>query len=1116
MKDKNKDINKVEGKIFRLHKSANNSLRDWSQSNVIGQKERDEILDPTGADAKNEITSIPSPFARIDLIKTAFNEINQIQQNSKDKKCHLDGNTIFHKMVSETLDVAEIFFNFPNFEDKFEIINWDKSQIKMIGDVSPILRDSLKIFFKQDESTYNFDKVDSMYLLNYKGEGTPNPDLNIIGATSPSTLFFSSNNDLSYIGRYIQFEKFKPFDKDNFTPLYKRDFEFIKYLFSFRKSNTNFNNLFPEFDSYLELTFKYLEEEKKAIIRNLEDNYYNNNYDPFVNKIEILGNDIYCRKQNPALIKDKSQFVIRPDLELNVQNLPLIIPNEKNSANYTDLIYINDKWSSTYQININDISKDINNRTLPNSGEKYPYHVLEDFFEDKLIGMIHPINNDSFFSGEDNSDIEYNEEYGFLIPLKKAYFDYFTPNSLYGRIGGKNRFEFERINNYSIKAILRIPIKGKGKNEYIEYYKIYSEFSDKETVDPQIIIKRFGLSVFPLIKFNEGEMPFYNVALIDTNYENSSKIEIELYKSNSKIDFNKFERLNSSTNTLGLNLYSIQDNFDFMQLKFDSEYSCVIIPKFQNHQGNNIFKFAVDFGTTNTHIEYYENESGPKPFEIEDDKQIHKLNTNYDKEDEIKTAFNQYIIPEIINKDSNYNFPIRTVILESNKIKKGNNLFVLNEVNIPFVYEKSNIDVKNNNITSNIKWNHKEKEKTEKFLEYLIIAMRNKVLINNGKLNETKIIWSYPTSLSTFGKSLLESYWNELCKKYFNIKKERIFKISESIAPYYYFSKKKGAIADVLSIDIGGGTTDIVFVENKTPKLLSSFRFAANNVFGDGIANSLENNSFIQFYEEKLKECEIEIPKGINKDSSIDLTTFYFSIAKNKDFKDKNFKYEEELIKDSQLKYIFLIFYTSIIFHTAKLLKANDCKSPNHITFTGNGSRILNIIGDDKQIELLTSKIFKGVFDNDNKIKIIRNKENPKEATAKGSLLQIDRTTDEVDLNVIKKIYNPFDENELDSIDGNCKSKLIDEVKEFYKIFTAINKEIDYKDKFNTDFSMLIKIDEIFRSDDLTKYINYKINERVEENKSLGEGNEIDETMFFYAIEGIMKEINTMILKYNQ
>ena len=36
---------------------------------------RATIEDPDGARAKNEITSIPSPFARIDLVKTAFREI---------------------------------------------------------------------------------------------------------------------------------------------------------------------------------------------------------------------------------------------------------------------------------------------------------------------------------------------------------------------------------------------------------------------------------------------------------------------------------------------------------------------------------------------------------------------------------------------------------------------------------------------------------------------------------------------------------------------------------------------------------------------------------------------------------------------------------------------------------------------------------------------------------------------------------------------------------------------------------------------------------------------------------------------------------------------------------
>ncbi len=110
-------------KIFRLYKEGTSTYEDWNNSPVFpyNSASRDTIEDPDGASARHEITSIPSPFARIDLIKTAFKEVcNRINTQ---ERLNLDGKTIFHKMVSDTLDVAEIFFNLDKYTGKVEVIN---------------------------------------------------------------------------------------------------------------------------------------------------------------------------------------------------------------------------------------------------------------------------------------------------------------------------------------------------------------------------------------------------------------------------------------------------------------------------------------------------------------------------------------------------------------------------------------------------------------------------------------------------------------------------------------------------------------------------------------------------------------------------------------------------------------------------------------------------------------------------------------------------------------------------------------------------------------------------------------------------------------------------------
>ena len=62
--------------------------------------------------------------------------------------------------------------------------------------------------------------MDCIYLLNYVDSTGPEI-MNIIGATSPATLFFTSAINLSYVKKKIKFGSDSPFD-DDYKPLYRR------------------------------------------------------------------------------------------------------------------------------------------------------------------------------------------------------------------------------------------------------------------------------------------------------------------------------------------------------------------------------------------------------------------------------------------------------------------------------------------------------------------------------------------------------------------------------------------------------------------------------------------------------------------------------------------------------------------------------------------------------------------------------------------------------------------------------------------------------------------------------------------------------------------------------
>ena len=134
-------------KVFRLHQD-NNTLIDWQQSQPYSTNVINQIKDPNGATSRNEITSIPSPFARIDLVKNAFKEVNVLG---------LDGNTIYHKMVSDSLDVGQIFFNYPKFKNLVNVVYWDKTNdlqgLKQSQIASHrVVGETLEMYMQQDRT----------------------------------------------------------------------------------------------------------------------------------------------------------------------------------------------------------------------------------------------------------------------------------------------------------------------------------------------------------------------------------------------------------------------------------------------------------------------------------------------------------------------------------------------------------------------------------------------------------------------------------------------------------------------------------------------------------------------------------------------------------------------------------------------------------------------------------------------------------------------------------------------------------------------------------------------------------------------------------------------------
>ena len=198
-------------------------------------------------------------------------------------------------------------------------------------------------------------------------------------------------------------------------------------------------------------------------------------------------------------------------------------------------------------------------------------------------------------------------------------------------------------------------------------------------------------------------------------------------------------------------------------------------------------------------------------------------------------------------------------------------------------------------------------------------------------------------------------------KKYFSNNINNIIPVTESIAPYEYYKRGFGANANMVNIDIGGGTTDVLISENGDIKHISSFRFAANSIFGNGYGdnNGLKKNGIINQFDAQLEQLisdnlknDSEIKDIYNnlkqKNDSADLATFFFSLVENEKL-GGSINFSEILMKDDSQKMVFVIFYVAIIYHLAQIMKLKTIKMPRYLSFSGNGSKIIQILTTDKK-----------------------------------------------------------------------------------------------------------------------------------------------------------------------
>jgi hypothetical protein len=1036
--------------IFRKYKGYNpNEIKCWSLSTGINT-ESFEVENITASKGSSKAgTAIPSPLARMELFDTAFNILASDNIN-------LEGNTIYHQLVSDCLDVLQLIFS-TRPEDigpgkriwfKEWLVTENIEKLKQKGEKHPnyLLGKSLEqIFFDRDNSA--FANTGSIFLIFYENV--------LLGGTSPLTLFFTSPNWSRKIkdGVILNVPQSADgdvfFDKDT-RALHLRDEEFVRYLFTlcrqqpeaFRKAaglRRYINKAVAAGRRFADLLQNetitglsaVLDEEYSKIMTNVENKY-----------LTIGGMYFHRLKEGreQEKIQKYSDFIINATTDkykrqFNEKNEevfvypPLVLINGMNISG--DYIEQNIPWNpSTVIRDLYHRSVPLYERKLPQgsgTAVNYPFITTEDLLEDYLLEVPYNINSNRFFSG-------FRGDFKYLLPVKKAYFNFFLFDDL------KNALNIT-VTNGIVKVVLKVPIKNKKGNKEILFIKEYAKAKGT------IIECRMGIGIYPFYKVDGDTAALkalknYDI-LLANRIEQDGPERVSLH-------FYAYNKISQQSNQLPQKMtprsvfdkggatatskyYKVKESFDYIALSYKdpSGIHCegLIIPDFENRvislNQHKAYTYAVDFGTSNTHVAYMDNATElPLPFTIEEaDQQMVLLNApgndsnpgvrfaSYGQFPAIDQTLRREFLPAVITdrSRSSVSFPFKTATCEVSGFGKGDdsNYDLFSHINIGYYIdqEETQGDVL---YTTNLKWllennnDNANKNRVKFFLKQLLTQIKVKTVLNNGDLGKLQLGWSLPLSMSRGNrltlKNVVESTFNEV---FDGTGAQLLPSIPESVAPYFFLTKTENALhdmANIVNVDIGGGTTDVMmFMESSGQRddkyISTSFRFAGNDLWGSGFNGKLKDNGFITNYFDYQRANNIS-PASESKylsraqeDGSLrsdDLISLLFRY-------DHKFRFTDSIaIGRPDMQTVMYLHYSAIVYHIIEIIELKGYPLPRYLSFTGKGSQYIRLLcgGGKTELEEFTRLLINTYSTKElqRSFEVILNA-NPKEVTANGSVL---------------------------------------------------------------------------------------------------------------------------------
>ena len=1118
------------------NKTSQGSSEDWIPVEPYQDDDIARIKDPDGGLSRNPRTAIPSPFAQLDLVKNAFAQL---------ANPNLRGAAMNERLVSNALDVMQLLFDFENHKDYLRIVRWNRDEQLEQLKSNPSHRlygETLGLFLSTD-MVYNFDQLHDWYILMY--------DNQVLGGTSPASLVMAA--PVSGPVEAIKVEQgVTLFSTDR--PLWQRDEDFVYYMYLLMNAYPVLRERVGCVYSYMIHNIDYLRRQRPELYRRITDVVPNLNalsydlanavlerleqtFDHFGGNadVSVLGARFYHKRVTDIRTSAaQSDFVIQPTMpQPQGATMPLVLRSGFNGS-VEHYRYIDKEWDSATEVLAGDVP--LAERKLPDTSIQYPFLTTADFLTDSLVRLSNAIDTDHYFDGNLRPN-GLTATRGYLLPLKPEFFRWFTADDLKGRVVGRNMMDIEELSDGSVLVTLRIPVK----KRCIELSRRYLTTSDptwqwdERRGTGRMIDAIMSTSIFPFVR--TGTNDDYTVQLFSMIPDGRVSLRF-LRDGNSGAGLNVTDKVRARQ-VFTTTYYDIDGTWDYAEATVHmplGNFAGIILPRWKAYVPSaRELVFAVDFGTTNTHVEWADRGqvSQPLTFDWSSEQVLIASLLKQGGLDIAEQLQRIEFLPRVI--DSVYGFPLRSSLARNQGSDGGNKLF--HDLNIPFLYERKYFD--GYEVTTNLKWMGNNTLARE-FLRELMLLIKAKALLENADLSRTQVIYFFPVSMGGSDRRKLQDAWEDLYTTYMGSDLSHLQAYPESIAPAFYYKGASVSGSSYVSIDIGGGTSDTVIYQPTADRLasqpvaISSFRFAGNALFGDAFGErDADTNPLLQHYSQYFTRLiENDRSTGISYLTSIlrdimqqkrseDINAFLFSIENVEELRglrdiDRNlYSYNTLLRNDEQRKLVFLYFYTALIYYIARTMRARNYEKPKQIYFSGTGSKILNIVGSRGQVQELTQTIIERVFDEQytEQFEIKIETECPKQITCRGGIkLENQRLDGKISTSVysprnvvgLKYCYSMLGNEQLTFEQVNnldVRGQLVEQVRQFNDFFISLLDKAT-KDDFGIDNTVLRLFTSVV-GNDLDNYLTAGINSYLKGRYEPGDV--VEDVPFFYPIIGTIR-----------